>query len=156
MRETWVRSLSWEDPLEKGKATHSSILAWKVRHNWATFTFRANEVKATQKQDWAESLQNLPFCQKRPFWLSQRSLGKFSISLIMNYLLTNTTPACMVFLFLNYIPFTLKHFFKQNYQQIHSILSWWSFYPGQSWQFSFTWSNFMVKSTSNTQHFRVL
>jgi len=25
--ETWVRSLGWEDPLEKGKATHSSILA---------------------------------------------------------------------------------------------------------------------------------
>ena len=29
MWETWVRSLGWEDPLEKGKATHSSILAWK-------------------------------------------------------------------------------------------------------------------------------
>ena len=27
MRETWVQSLAWEDPLEKGKATHSSILA---------------------------------------------------------------------------------------------------------------------------------
>ena len=27
MRETWVRSLGWEDPLEKGKATHSSVLA---------------------------------------------------------------------------------------------------------------------------------
>ena len=27
MRETWVRSLGWEDPLEKGKVTHSSILA---------------------------------------------------------------------------------------------------------------------------------
>ena len=27
MRETWVRSLGWEDPLEKGTATHSSILA---------------------------------------------------------------------------------------------------------------------------------
>ena len=27
MQETWVQSLSWEDPLEKGKATHSSILA---------------------------------------------------------------------------------------------------------------------------------
>ena len=27
MRETWVESLGWEDPLEKGKATHSSILA---------------------------------------------------------------------------------------------------------------------------------
>ena len=29
MQETWVRSLGWEDPLEKGKATHSSILAGK-------------------------------------------------------------------------------------------------------------------------------
>ena len=50
MRETWVWSLGWEDPLEKGKATRSSILAWRipwtvwsmglqrVKHNWATFT----------------------------------------------------------------------------------------------------------------------
>ena len=50
MQETWVQSLGWEDPLKKGKATHSSILAWRipwiiqsissqrVRHNWATFT----------------------------------------------------------------------------------------------------------------------
>ena len=30
MRETWVRSLSQEDPLEKEMATHSSILAWKI------------------------------------------------------------------------------------------------------------------------------
>ena len=47
--ETWDRSLGWEDPLEEGKATHSSILAWRIpwtvhgvaksRHNWATFTF---------------------------------------------------------------------------------------------------------------------
>ena len=51
MQETWVRSLGWEDPLETGKATHSTILAWRipwtrqsmgsqrVRHNRATFTF---------------------------------------------------------------------------------------------------------------------
>ena len=31
MWETWVRSLGWEDPLEKGKATHSSILAWRIQ-----------------------------------------------------------------------------------------------------------------------------
>ena len=54
-RETWVRSLGWEDPLEKEMATHSSVLAsrtscteepgraqsmgsQRVRHNWATFT----------------------------------------------------------------------------------------------------------------------
>ena len=30
MRETWVQSLGWEDPLEKGKVTHSSILAWRI------------------------------------------------------------------------------------------------------------------------------
>ena len=51
MRETRVRFLGWEDPLEKGKATHFSVLAWRipwtiqsmglqrVRHGWATFTF---------------------------------------------------------------------------------------------------------------------
>ena len=35
MRETWVRSLGWEDPLEKGKATHSSILARRIP--WTTW-----------------------------------------------------------------------------------------------------------------------
>ena len=30
IRETWGRSLGWENPLEKGKATHSSVLAWRV------------------------------------------------------------------------------------------------------------------------------
>ena len=38
MRETWVRSLGWEDTLEKRKATHSSILAWRIlgRKEWDT------------------------------------------------------------------------------------------------------------------------
>ena len=30
MKETWVRPPGWEDPLAKGKATHSSILAWRI------------------------------------------------------------------------------------------------------------------------------
>ena len=30
MQETWVRSLGWEDPLEEGMVTHSSILAWRI------------------------------------------------------------------------------------------------------------------------------
>ena len=47
MQETWVQSLGWDDPLKKGKATHSSILAWRipwfmglqsVGDDWATFT----------------------------------------------------------------------------------------------------------------------
>ena len=32
MQGTWVQSLGLEDPLEKGKATHSSILAWRIVH----------------------------------------------------------------------------------------------------------------------------
>ena len=40
MQETWVRSLGWEDPLEEGMATHSSILAWGIPMDraawWAT------------------------------------------------------------------------------------------------------------------------
>ena len=35
MQETWVKSLGWEDPLEKGMATHSSILAWRMP--WTVF-----------------------------------------------------------------------------------------------------------------------
>ena len=31
MQETWVQSLDWEDPLEKGTAAHSSILGWRIR-----------------------------------------------------------------------------------------------------------------------------
>ena len=49
MWETWVQSLTWEDPLQKGTATHSSILAWRIHglyspsgrrvsHDWVTFT----------------------------------------------------------------------------------------------------------------------
>ena len=30
IQETWVRSLGWKDPLEKGMATHSSVLAWRI------------------------------------------------------------------------------------------------------------------------------
>ena len=30
VQKTWVQSLSWEDPLEEGMATHSSILAWRI------------------------------------------------------------------------------------------------------------------------------
>ena len=50
-QETWVQSLDWEDPLEKGKATHSSVLAWRIpwtvhraakspTFTFTTFTFR--------------------------------------------------------------------------------------------------------------------
>ena len=44
MRETWVRSLSWEVPMEEGMATHSSILAWRI---------------PVDKGDWRATIQGL-------------------------------------------------------------------------------------------------
>ena len=91
MQETWVRSLVQEDPLKKGVATHSSILAWRipwrkepgglqsmasqrVRHNWATkqqkqtpalsFILTLNFGRALLEQSLQFSYNqiNLPFC----------------------------------------------------------------------------------------------
>ena len=47
MRETWVRSLGWEDPLEKGKATHSSILAWRIP--WTVYPWGRKEWDMTER-----------------------------------------------------------------------------------------------------------
>ena len=47
MWETWVRSLDWEDPLEKGMATHFSILPWRIP--W-TVQFRGSKESDTTEQ----------------------------------------------------------------------------------------------------------
>ena len=47
MQKTWVQSLGWEDPLEEGMATHSSILAWRMprdRGAWWTAVHRVAEL----------------------------------------------------------------------------------------------------------------
>ena len=61
MRETWVLSLVWEDLLEKGKATHSSILAWKIpwttvngvakSQTQLTFTFTLARLRRERKKE---------------------------------------------------------------------------------------------------------
>ena len=81
MQETWVQSLGQEDPWEKGMATHSSILAWRilwteepgrlqfmglqrVRHNWATFTslhFRYHQPTLTIINPFFFQLKYVPF-----------------------------------------------------------------------------------------------
>ena len=43
MRESWVQSLGWEDPLEKEMATHSSILAWES-HGWRSLVVTVHGV----------------------------------------------------------------------------------------------------------------
>ena len=83
MRETWLWSLGWEDPLEKGMATHCSILAWRIpwteesgrlqsmglqraRHDWGTFTFFRG---SSRPRDWT----NLSSFEGRffTFWASR-------------------------------------------------------------------------------------
>ena len=46
MRETWVQSLDWEDTLEKGKATHSNILAWRIP--WTILSMGLQESDTTE------------------------------------------------------------------------------------------------------------
>ena len=58
MQETWVQSLGWEDPLEKGKATHSSILAWRIP--WTTVHGVANSQTRLSDFCFLSSLHFLP------------------------------------------------------------------------------------------------
>ena len=51
VRETWVRTLGWEDPLEEGMATHSSILAWRIpmdREAWQATVYGVAESDTTE------------------------------------------------------------------------------------------------------------
>ena len=47
MWETWLRSLGWEDPLEKGKATYSNILAWRIP--WTVYPWGRKETVPSKK-----------------------------------------------------------------------------------------------------------
>ena len=75
MQKTWVQSLSWEDPQEKGMATHSSVISWKIpgtekpgglqstgsqrfRHKWAINTHKITTTEVLL-QKWINSIQAL-------------------------------------------------------------------------------------------------
>ena len=49
MWETWVQYLGWEDPLEKGTATHSSILAWRI-----PWTEEPGRLQSMGSQSWTQ------------------------------------------------------------------------------------------------------
>ena len=58
MQETWIQSLCWEDPLEKGKATHSSILAWRIPMDRGAWQLR---FMGSQRSFWS-------LCSSTGYW----------------------------------------------------------------------------------------
>ena len=50
MQEVWVRSLGWEDVLQEGTATHSSILAWRIPMDRGAWWATVHEVAKSQTQ----------------------------------------------------------------------------------------------------------
>ena len=92
MHKTWVQSLGCEDPLENGKASHSSILAWRtlqpmgsqrVRHNWTAFTFtcggdrRSNNVSFVLEQ-YPGKLQIIELLKISQMWNVLQSFEVYS------------------------------------------------------------------------------
>ena len=68
MRETWIRSLGWDDSLEKGKATHSSILAWRIPWTVLVCGIKKNQ---TRLSNFCFLLTNHLFCSTPPLHSKQ-------------------------------------------------------------------------------------
>ena len=66
LQKTWARSLSREDPLGKGMATHSSILAWRIPRTEELGAARVHGVAESDTTEWL-TLTNFPG-QKRGNW----------------------------------------------------------------------------------------
>ena len=63
MRETWIRSLGQEDPLEKEMATHSGILAWEI--SWTEESGKLESIESQRvRHDWATNTQIQAYCAR--------------------------------------------------------------------------------------------
>ena len=67
MQETWVQPLGWEDPLEKQKATHSSILTWRV--SWTIYSqWGCKESDMTERLSLICTCYHIPIMMEYTFW----------------------------------------------------------------------------------------
>ena len=58
IRETWVRSLGWKDPLEEGMATHSSIFAWRIPMDRGAWQAIVHGVAKISQETWQRKLDD--------------------------------------------------------------------------------------------------
>ena len=78
MQETWVRSLVWEDPLEKGKATHSSILAWRIP--WTSISWGHKESDTTGQLSLTQGTCVLFSIVNVPIYIAINGVRGFSLT----------------------------------------------------------------------------
>ena len=114
MRESWVRPLAWEDPLEEGKATHCSILPWrapwtvhgvaKSRTRWSNFHFHLEKAMATHsstlawKTPWTEEPGGLQSTGSQRVGHGGATSLSFSLS---NYLPVSLPTCVFICLFIH-------------------------------------------------------
>ena len=77
MQETWIHFLSWEDPLEEGMATHSSILAWRL-----PWTEKPSGV--TKSQTWLSNWAQHTMC----IWMCEYNIYMFLFRFFFHYIIT--------------------------------------------------------------------
>ena len=75
MRETWVLSLGWDDPLEEDMATHSSMLAWRISMDRGAWWATVHEVSESDTTEWLSRAQwqKVQRNQKASWWRWKRS-----------------------------------------------------------------------------------
>ena len=131
MRETWVQSLIWEDPLEKEMATHSSILAWRIPWMEELGGLQSNGVtkSRTRLSDFTFTFTYLGLEWKLTFSspVTTAEFSKFAgISLALTYLITGSlyllttfsnspSPNSLPLVTTNMISFSVSLFLKYNW-----------------------------------------
>ena len=128
IQETWVQSLGWEDILEKGKASHSSILAWSIL--WTTIHGVAK--RWTRLSDFCFLFQARSQTHWVRIWIvtglsgeayARLSLRNTVLNILLNNMLKSTESQKMKFCFWFYFIKMKFYLFISNYRFISLVYS---------------------------------
>ena len=90
MQETWVQSLGWEDPLEKGTATHSSIVTWRIPWTEEPGRLQSMGCKELHTTEWFSQHRKFKKCSVMISYT--RRLQSYNHNMLVN---TSITSHCM-------------------------------------------------------------